>query len=156
MVRPQHCGRRGADLGDARSGKAVSGFPPIRRPPELTKLQLRILAFIRTYRLEQGRGPSFEEIAAAAGLSSKSQVARHVRALIGRKAVTYFPRRYRSIDVAHEHEIAADFPDHIFVQVCLLALRADKSRQAVVIELVTEALSARRSHAQHPALRAAG
>lgn len=72
----------------------------------LTVMQSRTLAFIRTFVSEHQYSPTYDEIAAALGLASKSGVYRLVTALEERGRVRKWPDRARSIEIL---ETTSDF-----------------------------------------------
>lgn len=57
----------------------------------------QILSFVRAYRRENSRSPSYQEICRAVGLTSKDHVARDLRRLKRQGALTYTPGVSRSI-----------------------------------------------------------
>tara|TARA_R110000744_G_scaffold348517_1_gene454109 strand:- start:488 stop:889 length:402 start_codon:yes stop_codon:yes gene_type:complete len=65
----------------------------------LTKRQSEAYAFIRTYVKEKGMSPTYEEIASALGLSSRSQSHDVVRRLQARGYITYLKGQGRSITI---------------------------------------------------------
>ena len=78
----------------------------------LTKRQSEAYAFIRTYVKEKGMSPTYEEIASALGLSSRSQSHDVVRRLQARGYITYLKGQGRSItivtdDMRDEHHLRA-------------------------------------------------
>lgn len=70
----------------------------------LTPRQRDVLDFIRSHQGEHGVTPTYDEIAAGIGLSSKSGIARMIDGLEERGFVTRLPGRWRSIVL---REIAA-------------------------------------------------
>lgn len=65
----------------------------------LTPIQAEVLDFIEQHQAQHHSSPSYGEIAAAAGLSSKSGAHRVVHQLIERNAVALLPGRARSISI---------------------------------------------------------
>lgn len=65
----------------------------------LTLRQSEALSFIGSYQTIHGFAPSFDEIATAMGLKSKSNAHRIVHQLIDRGAVQMMPARARSISL---------------------------------------------------------
>lgn len=65
----------------------------------LTKRQSEALAFIRGFIEAKGFSPNYAEIRDGLGLSSNSQVNAMVVQLAARGALTYLPRRARSISL---------------------------------------------------------
>lgn len=57
----------------------------------------QILSFVKAYRRQNSRSPSYQEICRAVGLSSKDHVARDLRRLKQRGALTFTPGVSRSI-----------------------------------------------------------
>ena len=65
----------------------------------MTKLQKKVLDFIKAFWAEHGYAPSYSEIGAHMGLSSKGSVHRFVCALSDRGFISYRYGRARSIIV---------------------------------------------------------
>jgi SOS-response transcriptional repressor LexA len=65
----------------------------------LTKVQLRVLEFIRGYIQAHRFSPSYAEIAEGMGMKSKVSVARVIDVLKKKSALTKIPRRSRSIEL---------------------------------------------------------
>lgn len=65
----------------------------------LTKRQSEALAFIRQFIVENEYSPNYAEIREGLGLTSKGQVNALVVQLAERGALTYLPRRSRSISL---------------------------------------------------------
>lgn len=124
------------------SYKAKPYTPPvrIRQAPELTKLQWRILEFIRSYRAEEGVSPTFDEIGVGCGLNSKSNVSRHIRAMAARNAITFFPGRRRSIEVTQEYAMTVIFPPELWAPLVTYAQRAGCEPNHLLIEAFRDAL----------------
>jgi hypothetical protein len=66
----------------------------------VTRRQNEVLSFINKYCLEYGYSPSYQEIADALGIGSKSGVKRLVDGLIDRGRLEMLPRRSRSMVVS--------------------------------------------------------
>lgn len=66
----------------------------------ITRRQNELLAFIAKHCLEYGYSPSYQEIADALGIRSKSGVKRLVDGLIDRGRLEMLPRRSRSMVVS--------------------------------------------------------
>ncbi len=115
-----------------------------------TRVQVRIVEFVRDYRLEHGVGPTFDEIAAALGVASKGSISRHVRALVARRALRDTPGAHRSLAVAPEHPVMLDMPDDIFAEIWVEARRENVSFEALVIKRLRESLDARPSKVRVP------
>ena len=69
----------------------------------ITRKQQRVLSFIQEYIFENDVSPSYDEIGAAAGIASKSNVNRVVRALAERGTISFLPGRPRSIRLLGHH-----------------------------------------------------
>lgn len=65
----------------------------------ITRRQNMVLEFINKYCQENGYSPSYQEIADAVGISSKSGVKRMIDNLIERGRLETLPRRSRSLVV---------------------------------------------------------
>ena len=63
----------------------------------LSKKQKNVLDFIKKYFNDKGYSPSYEEIGAALGLSSKSTVFKHIKSLKERGFIDTIPGKKRSI-----------------------------------------------------------
>lgn len=63
----------------------------------VTARQARVLSFIQSYRTEKGYSPSYQDIADAVGISSRSGVKRVIDALVERGHLETLPCRARSI-----------------------------------------------------------
>lgn len=113
---------------------------------EPTRLQVRMVNFIRDYRLRTGAGPTFGEVAAAMGMASKGNIARHVKGLIDRKLVTYSPGQHRSLAAARECPVTLDLPDDLFALLWVLSRRQNVSLEMTMISIVRDWLDGRRSH----------
>lgn len=107
----------------------------------LTRVQKRALDFIRGYLLEHGFAPSFEEIAAGIGATSKGHVHQLVAALADRGAITYQPGRARSIAVVARGGFTIELPADLDTQVRVLADSADTTPEAVIVECVRDRLT---------------
>ena len=66
----------------------------------VTRRQNAVLEFVNSYCAEHGYSPSYQEIAAAVGISSKSGVKRLIDGLVERGRLEMMPRRARSVVVA--------------------------------------------------------
>lgn len=66
----------------------------------MTRRQNEVLAFINKYCLEYGYSPSYQEIADALGICSKSGVKRLIDGLVDRGRLEMLPRRSRSLVVS--------------------------------------------------------
>lgn len=75
----------------------------------LTKKQAELFFFIKTFLAESGVGPSYDEMALAAGLKSKSGVHRLVTALEERQLIRRIPGRKRTIEVIDPNSNALGF-----------------------------------------------
>ncbi len=64
-----------------------------------TRKQAELLAFLREKQNAGGLSPSYDEMAEAVGLHSKSGIARMVAALVVRGALRHMPGHARSIEV---------------------------------------------------------
>ena len=67
----------------------------------MTKLQKKVLDFIKAFWAENGFAPSYSEIGAHMGLSSKGSVHRLVAALSDRGFIEYRYGRARSITITN-------------------------------------------------------
>lgn len=67
------------------------------RPVDLSDREKEAVAFIKAYRAEHGKMPSYDEIAAALSLKSKSGVFRIMDQLKSRGHVSWRPGRARSL-----------------------------------------------------------
>lgn len=65
----------------------------------VTRRQNAVLAFVTKYCEEHGHSPSYQEIADAVGIASKSGVKRLVDGLVARGRLEMLPRRARSMTV---------------------------------------------------------
>ena len=65
----------------------------------MTKRQSEALVFIRGYTAERGYSPSYQEIADALEMASKSGVHRIAHALMDRGLIELLPGRVRSIAI---------------------------------------------------------
>lgn len=63
----------------------------------MTKRQKEVLDFILAFWAEKGYSPSYEDIANALGISSKSNVHRIIYALVNRGFLKNQPRKSRSL-----------------------------------------------------------
>lgn len=63
----------------------------------MTKKQYEVLAYLRDYMADKPIAPSYDEIAAECGLSSKSGVSRMIKALEERGHIQRIPNRARAI-----------------------------------------------------------
>ena len=66
----------------------------------VTRRQNAVLEFVTKYCAEHGYSPSYQEIAEAVGIASKSGVKRLVDGLVERGRLEMMPRRARSMVVA--------------------------------------------------------
>jgi SOS-response transcriptional repressor LexA len=73
-----------------------------------TRKQAELLAFLRDRQHVGGAMPSYDEMAAAIGLHSKSGIARMIPALVDRGLVRHMPNHARSIEVVEETQQALD------------------------------------------------
>jgi repressor LexA len=62
-----------------------------------TERQARVLSFIQSYRADKGYSPSYQDIADAVGISSRSGVKRVIDALVERGHLETLPCRARAI-----------------------------------------------------------
>jgi repressor LexA len=62
-----------------------------------TARQARVLSFIQSYRADKGYSPSYQDIADAVGISSRSGVKRVIDALVERGHLETLPCRARAI-----------------------------------------------------------
>jgi repressor LexA len=65
----------------------------------MTPRQFELLTFVRTYIAGHGYSPSYDEMAGAIGLASKSGIHRLITALAERGHIRRLPNRRRSIQV---------------------------------------------------------
>lgn len=79
----------------------------------LTPKMLAVAKYVGTYVKANGFAPSYDEIASALGLKSRSSVGQHVQNLLERGVLTNLPRKARSLRLADgaAHIIAAQ-SDH--------------------------------------------
>lgn len=75
----------------------------------LTPEQARLLAYIAEFCDREGHSPSYQQMAGAMGLASKSGVHRLIEALHERGCIHRLPNRARSIEVVN----ASRFAPHI-------------------------------------------
>ena len=66
----------------------------------VTRRQNAVLEFVTKYCAEHGHSPSYQEIADALGIASKSGVKRLIDGLVERGRLEMLPRRARSMVVA--------------------------------------------------------
>jgi SOS-response transcriptional repressor LexA len=66
----------------------------------VTRRQNAVLEFVTKYCAEHGYSPSYQEIAEAVGIASKSGVKRLIDGLVERGRLEMMPRRARSVVVA--------------------------------------------------------
>ena len=66
----------------------------------VTRRQNAVLEFVAKYCAEHGHSPSYQEIADAVGIASKSGVKRLIDGLVERGRLEMLPRRARSMVVA--------------------------------------------------------
>jgi SOS-response transcriptional repressor LexA len=129
----------------------------LHRRNDPTRLQIKIVDFIRNYRLRTGSGPTLDEVGEAVGLLSKSNVARHVKAMKTKGLVVSSGRDHRSLAVAREHPVSLDLPDDLFAQIWVMARHENISLEKAVISILRTILQANRSHPKphfpHPALK---
>jgi hypothetical protein len=104
-----------------------------------TRQQVRILDFIRTYRLESPErlSPTLEEIATGVGIRSKSNIAHHVAELARHGLITHTRYRRRSLRLPPFHSVDIEFPADVHAELLSLARRADRSPDSVILDLVT-------------------
>lgn len=88
----------------------------------LTLRQRQCLEFIRDYQREHGITPSYDEMAKALDLKSKSGVHRIIHALRERRFIRVFPNRARAI------EIIAAFPPRQTDLVAVWEASSDEER----------------------------
>ena len=83
------------------AGQAAAAAPGEKQfqPGGMTRRQSEAYAFIRCFNDQQGYSPSFQQIATAVGLSSKSRVSDIVVQLERRGWLQRLPRRSRSLSI---------------------------------------------------------
>lgn len=106
----------------------------------LTARQSECLAFIQNTMAVSKVGPSFDEIKAALGLSSKSGVHRLVHGLAERGHIRLWPDRKRSIELAHRG-VAIPFDD-MAAAVAEEFFGGDEAQYALVRRVLIKAWSA--------------
>ena len=75
---------------------------------KLTKKQLALLDFLKTFTEENGYSPSYREIMSGLGLSSVSAVAEHINNLVEKGVLEKVPGEARSLlilDYQHEETV---------------------------------------------------
>ena len=110
----------------------------------LTRVQRKVLDFIRDYIMEHGCSPTFREIGHDLGISSPGNVHQHIRNLVQRGAITIVRRRRRSIALC-ESTLTIALPPSIDQEVRRIAAEAGTTPEAVVVECVRDGLSRVRS-----------
>lgn len=105
----------------------------------LTRKQADMFSFIKTFVAERGVGPSYDEMAAAAGIKSKSGVHRIVTALEERQLIRRIPNRARTIEIISPGSDALGFlaPDVLSV-VERTARENDMLPETVVAQIVLQ------------------
>lgn len=108
----------------------------------LTPTQARALEFIGAFIDDKGWSPTLQEIATAIGITSKGRAHRIISALTERGAITFHPRRRRSIALVAQPRPpeGIDFlPEQLAVWVRVIAARAGVKPLDVVTEAVRDA-----------------
>jgi len=75
-------------------------------PVGLTQVQAKVLRVIKDLIAKRGFSPSYTEICAAAGMSSRSSINRVVCALHERGFINFHPGRARSISIIQQRAAA--------------------------------------------------
>lgn len=91
LLRPELLENKGLERsrGSVKDGNAPGGG--------MTARQRDLFMFVKTYIVQYGFAPSFEEMKSALGLASKAGIHRMIAGLEGRGFLTHAPRRARSI-----------------------------------------------------------
>jgi SOS-response transcriptional repressor LexA len=113
-----------------------------RRRPEPTALQHRIMAFVRKYQAGDPDhcSPTYAEIGRAVGIASKATIHKNVKRLQDIGWIEPRDRRHRSIVIANEHGVTIDFPDDLWAELMLYAIRMGVSPGVIVIEAMRDAM----------------
>lgn len=105
----------------------------------LTRVQSKVLDYIRDFIVLNGTSPSVREIGDGVGIKSSSGVAAHIRKLAIRGALTYTPHAARSIKILGA--ISVNLPPNIEKAVRTLAKLGKCSPEAVIIEALRDRLA---------------
>jgi SOS-response transcriptional repressor LexA len=103
---------------------------------EPTRTQVRVVNFIRDYRLRNGAGPSIREVADAVGVRSTGDMARRLKVLFSQGLIFYVPGEHRSLAVKRQHPMAIDLPDDLFVRLTMLIMRGNISMESAIISIL--------------------
>jgi SOS-response transcriptional repressor LexA len=106
----------------------------------LTRMQRKLLEFIRAFILTHGVSPTFAEMGAALSLS-KGNVHTHIRNLVQRGAVTSRRNAARSIAIVGGNAITITLAVDLDCRMRALARQSGVTIEALVIECVRDGLS---------------
>lgn len=84
----------------------------------VTHQQNQVLRYLRAYAAENGTAPTFDEIAAAVGLASKSGISRLLKGLERRGAIRRLPGRARAIEIINDADTLSRVSDAALLAEC--------------------------------------
>jgi hypothetical protein len=113
----------------------------------LTPKQLRIVTFVRSFLLERGFSPSYQEIANEFGYRSLGTVEEHVRNLEAANAIRRQPKKARSIEIV-ENRVQTTSRQSIVLDSHWLEVRCDTRPTAPAPEMGAD-LAAVREYRKH-------
>lgn len=116
----------------------------------LTRRQLNVLTFIRTYIARHGVSPSYDDIRRHLGLSSKSSIVTVVSGLVERGHIGKLNGRRRSLTLTEPNEVEsfAVTDPKLRAQLTLYCLATDQDPQAVIHDAVALFIDADTDHSQ--------